>query len=74
MDAIESWLITHSWIRVRQLPNLLESPENRITSERPITILPGHTDRTESLLVNSQVTRAGMQQVEDYQWISACNA
>lgn len=59
-------LVTHSWVRVRQLPNLLEAPENRVTRERTVTILLGHSHCTESLLVNSQVTSTGVQQVEDY--------
>lgn len=59
-------LVTHSWVRVWQLPNLLEAPENRVTRERTVTILLGHSHCTESLLVNSQVTGTGMQQVEDY--------
>lgn len=52
------------WVRIGQLPDLGQSPENRVSREGPVTVLLRYTNSTKAFLVDAQVTSTGMQQVE----------
>jgi hypothetical protein len=53
------------WIGVRQVSDLAQAPENGVTGIRTLSVLLGHTDSTETLLVNTEVTGTGVEQVEN---------
>jgi hypothetical protein len=52
-------------IRVRQLPNMLQSPKDRVACVRAGAVFVRNTDCTESPLVNSQVAGPCMKEVKN---------
>ncbi|TLS22253.1 uncharacterized protein PpBr36_10072 [Pyricularia pennisetigena] len=52
-------------VRVGQLPDVLETPEDGVAGQRAVAVLLGHADGAEAALVQTEVAGARVQQVED---------
>ncbi|QBZ66478.1 hypothetical protein PoMZ_13457 [Pyricularia oryzae] len=52
-------------VRVGQLANVLETPEDGVAGQRTVAVLFGHAHGAEPALVQTEVAGTGVQQVED---------
>lgn len=52
-------------VGVGQLADLGETPEDRVTGERTVTVLLGDTDSAEAVLVDTEVTGGSVEKVEN---------
>jgi hypothetical protein len=65
LDGLAGPLSNIRWIRVREISHFAETPEDRVTSIRSLSVLLGHTNSAETLLLDSEITSACVKQVEN---------
>lgn len=57
---------TYRWVWIRQLSNLGQPPEDRVSRKRPVTIFLRDTNCSKTLLMDPEITGTCVQKIEDY--------